>query len=117
MSLATPQSVTINAVATDLDRIYTEKTSSVYASADGAISLKVSHQSNKNRVRRMIRLDQTLVAADVLTSENQYQKAGVYLVIDEPIVGFTDVQLDYLVDALAAWLTPSNIGAVLASRH
>lgn len=117
MSLATPQSVTLNSVATDLHRITEDSTSSLYSKTDGTLQMRVSHQTSKNRVRRMVRLDQTIIAADPLTAVNGYQKAGVYLVVDEPVVGFTDTELDYLVDALVAWLTPTNIGAILASRH
>lgn len=117
MSLATPQSVTINAVATDLHRVEDDKSSSVYQSADGTLSLKVSHQVSKTRVRRMVRLDLTKVAENPLTAVNSYVKGGVYVVIDEPEYGFTDTELDYLVDGLTAWLTTANIAAVLASRH
>lgn len=115
--LDSPQTITINAVATDCNRVIDEKTASTYRSADGTLEFKVSHQESKDRTRRMVRLDQTVVAADPLTAENSYQRAGVYLVIDEPTVGFSDTELDYLVDALVAWLTPANIAAVLASRH
>lgn len=117
MSLATPQSVTINAVATDLHRVSDDKNSSTYKSADDELELIVSHQQSKSRTRRMVRLNQTIIAADPLTAENSYQKAGVYVVIDEPIFGFDDTDLDYLVDGLIGWLTTANIAAVLASRH
>lgn len=117
MSLATPQEVTVNAVATDLNRVSDDKTASIYSNADATLKLKVSHQPGKNRIRRMVRLDQTKIAADPLTALNSYQAAGVYLVVDEPSVGFSDTELDYLVDALILWLTPANIAAVLASRH
>lgn len=117
MSLATPQSVTINAVATDLHRIEDDKTSSLYQSNDATLSLKVSHQTSKGRSRRMVRLDQTSIAADPLTAENSFQRAGVYIVIDEPDYGFTDTQLDHLVNGLKGWLTTANIAALCASRH
>lgn len=117
MSLATPQSVTINAVATNLHRIEEDKTSSLYQSEDGTLALRVSHQTSKGRTRRMIRLDQTVIASDPLTAENSYQKAGVYLVIDEPEYGFTDAQLEDIVDGIKAWLSSANILAVCASRH
>lgn len=117
MSLSSPQSVNINAVATDLHRIEDTASSSLYQSADGTLSLKVSHQVNKGRARRMVRLDQTKIAENPLTAVNTYVKGGVYVVIDEPEFGFTDAELDYLVDGLTAWLTAANIAAVLASRH
>lgn len=117
MSLATPQSVTIDTVATDLHRIEEDKTSSLYQAADGTLALRVSHQQSKNRTRRMVRIDETVVAADPLTAENSYQKAGVYLVIDEPAYGFTNAEIEDIVDGLTTWLTSANILAVLASRH
>lgn len=117
MSLATPQSVTINGVATDLHRIEEDKTSSLYQSNDATLALRVSHQTSKGRSRRMVRLDQTVIAADPLSAENSFQKAGVYVVIDEPEYGFTDTQLGYIVDGVKAWLTAANIAAVCASRH
>lgn len=116
MSFADPQTVTINAVPISCPRVSIGSSDATYRSADGAVQLRISHQTTKGRVRRMVRLDQTIVAADPLTAENAYQKAGVYVVVDEPEVGFTDTQLDYLVDALIAWYTTANIGKVLGSE-
>lgn len=115
--LATPQSITYNAVATDLHRIIDEPSSSTYQSADGNIKLVVSHQTTKSRIRRLVKYERKVVAADPLTAENTYQTASVHVVIDEPQFGFSDVDLDYQVDALVGWLTAANIAAVLASRH
>lgn len=117
MSLSTPQSITFNAVASDLHRISDDKASSIYANADGTMKLTVSHQTTKTRTRRLVKLERTVVAADPLTAENTNQTASVHLVIDEPIFGFDDTNLDYQVDALVAWLSAANIAAVLASRH
>jgi hypothetical protein len=64
----------------------------------------------------MVRLDQTLIAADPLTAVNSSQTAGVYLVVDEPKFGFDDATLDYMVDGLVAWLTPANIAKLLGSE-
>lgn len=115
--LNTPQSITYNAVATDLHRISDDGLASVYKSADGTQTLTVSHQSTKSRTRRLVKYERMVIAADPLTAQNVYQSASVHLVIDEPLFGFSDVDLDYQVDALVAWLTAANIAAVLASRH
>lgn len=115
--LTSPQSVTINSVATDLNRTEPGQTSSVYESADGTLTFKVSHQASGKRMRRMARLDQTVVAADPLTAVNAYQKAGVYIVIDEPEFGFDATDVEYLVEGLKTWLTSANILAMLANRH
>lgn len=116
MSFADPQEVTINAVAQSLPRVSIGSSDAVYRKADGTVQLRISHQESKGRVRRMVRLDQTIIAADPLTSENDYQKAGVYIVCDEPKVGFTDAQLDYLYDALIAYMTTANIAKVLGGE-
>lgn len=115
--LSSPQSLTIDAVATDYHRISDEKAASTYQSANGTLTFRVSHQVSKTRTRRMARLDRTVVAADPLTAENAYQKAGVYLVIDEPLYGFSDAEIEDLVEALKTWLTSANILALCASRH
>lgn len=117
MSLVTPQVVTINAVPADYHRVTTNGNQSVYKTTDGTKSLTVSHQETKTRFRRMARLDIQVVAADPLTAENSYQKASTYLVIDEPIVGFADTDLEDYVQALTAWLSSANILAMLGSRH
>jgi hypothetical protein len=65
----------------------------------------------------MIRVDQRVVAADPLTSVNEYKNLGVYLVIDEPEYGFTDTEIDYVVQALTAWLTTANVTKVCGNEH
>jgi len=114
--LADPQSVTINAVPVSLPRVSVGNAEATYRSADETVQLRVSHQAAKNRKRRMVRLDQTVIAADPLTAENSSQKAGVYLVIDEPAFGFTDAELDYLVDALIAFMSSATIAKVLGGE-
>lgn len=113
---ADPQSITVNAVAKSLPRVNTGDLNSTYKQDVGEYQLRISHQETSKRIRRMIRIDQKVVAADPLTAVNAYQTAGVYLVIDEPVVGFSDAQLGYLVAALSAWATPANVAKVLASE-
>jgi len=113
---ADPQSVTINAVPVSLPRVLIKDSESTYRAADETVQMRISHQDTKGRKRRMVRLDQTVIAADPLTAENASQKAGIYLVVDEPTFGFTDAQLDFLVDALVAWLTSGNIAKLLGGE-
>lgn len=113
---ADPQSVTINAVPVSLPRISTGQAESTYRSADETVQMRISHQESKGRKRHMVRLDKTVIAADPLTAENASQKAGVYIVVDEPLFGFDDTNLDYQVDALVAWLTAGNIAKLLGSE-
>lgn len=113
---ADPQSVTINAVPISLPRVSVGDAEATYRAADETVQMRISHQSSKGRKRRMVRVDQTVIAADPLTAENASQKAGIYLVIDEPSFGFSDTELDYLVDALVAWLTSGNIAKLLGGE-
>jgi predicted Zn-dependent peptidase len=113
---ADPQSVTINSVAVSLPRISSGDQEATYRSADEIVQMRISHQDTKGRKRRMVRLDKTVIAADPLTAENASQKAGIYLVVDEPKFGFADADLDYLVDALIAWLTSGNIAKLLGGE-
>lgn len=113
---ADPQSVTINAVPVSLPRVSIGTNESTYRSADETVQMRISHQASKGRKRRMVRVDKTVIAADPLTAENASQRAGVYLVVDEPAFGFEDADLDYIVDALVAWLTSGNIAKLLGGE-
>lgn len=115
--LATPQTITINAIANTCNKIEDSKSSSVYSTDDGNVKLTVSHQESKSRFRRMARIDKRVIAADPLTAVNAYQKLGVYVVIDEPLNGFADADIAYVVEALKTWLTNANQLAMLAGRH
>lgn len=117
MAMTDPQSVTIDSTPVSLNRIYTEGFKSIYASADEELKLTVSHQESKGRTRRMIRIDKRVVAADPLSSANEYKSLGVYVVIDEPEYGFTDNDIDDVVQGLTAWLTTANVEKVLGNQH
>lgn len=117
MAFADPQSITVNAVPKSLPRISAGESQSVYKTADDEFQMRISHQKTKTRVRRMVRIDQKVVAADPLTAENTYQTAGVYIVVDEPEFGFTDTVLGYLVTALKDWVVAgTNTAKLLGSE-
>lgn len=117
MAFADPQSVTINAVAKTLNRIKSEGYASEYATDDEVFRMKISHQESKNRTRRMVRIDQRVVATDPLTSTSEYKTCGVYLVIDEPEYGFIDGDIDYIVQGLKTWLSTANVLKILSNQH
>lgn len=117
MALTDPQTITVNTVAKTLNRIKTEGMSSEYATDDEVFKMRVSHQDSKGRTRRMVRVDHRVVAADPLSSIQEYKTSGVYLVIDEPEFGFTDAEIDYDVQALKGWLSTANVLKVLANQH
>lgn len=117
MALADPQTITVNTVDKTLNLVTPGSDKSIYSTSDEEFKLTVGHQELKTRTRRLVRIDQRVVAADPLTSVNEYKDLGVYLVIDEPEYGFTDTEIDYVVQALAAWLASATVAKVLSGQH
>jgi hypothetical protein len=117
MALTDPQTITVNSVEQTLNRIKSDGYRSEYADTDEEFKMTVSHAESRDRTRRMIRVDQRVVAADPLTSVNEYKSLGVYVVIDEPEYGFSDTEIDYVVQALTDWLTTANVTKVLGNQH
>lgn len=117
MALADPITLTIDGSGHTLNRVRTEGTRSIYAEAGEAYKLTVSHQESKDRTRRMIRVDNRIVAADPLTAQNEYKGLGVYLVIDEPEYGFTDTAITNIAAGLQALCDATFIGKVLSGQH
>lgn len=117
MAFTDPQTITVNTVAQTLNRVKSDGYPSEYHEVDEEFKMTISHQESKNRTRRMIRVDQRVVAADPLTSVNEYKDLGVYLVIDEPEYGFSDAEIDYVVQALCTWLSTANVTKVCGNEH
>lgn len=111
-----PQSVTIDAVPYSMPRISSDGTKALYCTADEALKMTISHQESKGRTRRMVRLDKRVVAADPLTSVNEYKSVGVYLVVDEPEFGFSDDAIDDIVQGFKTWLSTANVTKILGSE-
>lgn len=117
MALADPQTITVNTVAQVCNRIKSDGYRSEYSTADEAFKFTVSHQESKNRTRRMIRCDKRVIAADPLSSVNEYKTLGVYIVIDEPEYGFTDADIYNVAQGLMAWATETNILKICGNQH
>jgi hypothetical protein len=107
---ADPQSVTVNAVAQSMPRIQVDGTKAIYQKPDQSFRLTISHQASNKRVRSMARIDQRAVVADPLTSVNDYETLGFYIVVDRPEVGFSSTQVDQLVAGLKTWLDSTAVG-------
>lgn len=119
MAFSDPQSLTINSVATSLPRTSFGADKGVFSTADGTVSLAVSHIRGK-RIRHTVRVDASKVAADPFVP-NVNQKVGMsaYVVIDTPINGYTAAEAKQIVDALTAFLTAStgaNVTRVLGGE-
>ncbi len=113
--LADPQSVTVNAVAQSLPAIRREDLASSYRKDDGTYTLTISHQE-KQRNRRVVRIDHRKIAADPLTAENTEYTSAYYLVMDVPPVGYTNTEMKDIALGLTAWLTSANILKVLGGE-
>lgn len=100
---ADPVSVTVNAVAKSLPRVYTVRGPSTFKMTDDEFKLEVSHADVKGRrERHLIRLTQRKIGADpLIPATNLESKASVYLVLDNPVTGFSDTELGYMISALA----------------
>lgn len=115
--LADPQTVTINAVATNLPRTSNGATQNVYTSADGNTSMTTKQNVTASRFRREVRLSQQKIAADPISAVNKQIGVSVYLVVDEPRAGFTDAEIGYLIDAMKNWLSSANYNKVLGGEY
>jgi len=56
------------------------------------------------------------VAANPLTSVNEYKTATVTITINEPEYGFDDTTLDYNVQGLKGWASTANVLKVLTDQ-
>lgn len=108
MAFTDPVSVTLDSTPISLPRVSSDGRSSLYSAADESLKMRISHQESKQRTRRMVRLDQRIIAENPFTSLNEYKTLSCYLVIDEPEIGFNDDQICDLIVALTNFLTAST---------
>lgn len=114
--LSDPQSVTINAVATSLPKVFSGPGTNEYRSADGLVKMTTRQTTTANRFRREVRISQEKVAADPISALNKQIGVSVYMVVDEPRWGFSDTEIGYLITALKAWYDTTNSGKILAGE-
>lgn len=114
---ADPQTVTVNAVAQTLPAISREPMKSTYREDIGEYELVISHQENRSRNRRTVRLNRVKTTSDPFIPANNVEVShSVYLVIDAPLAGFTNTELKDDALGLAAWLTSANVLKVLGGE-
>lgn len=108
MAFADPQSVTISGTPVSLPRTSSGTSSGAFTAADQNTTLILSHSYGKS-ARHMIRLNNQKVASDpLLAGSNVISKLGVYLVVDAPLVGYSQADQKAVVDAFLAYLTAST---------
>lgn len=116
MAFSDPQSVTINGATSSLPRRSgpnqtNNQVNGSFANADDTLKLGIGHQtaSGTQRVRSTVRIDQAKVVTNPIDSSVDQDSAAVYVVIDRPGYGFTVADIQYLVAALAGYLTTANV--------
>lgn len=113
--LADPQTLTIGTTpgAVSLPRIIAGENRSVYRSADSTVSYTLSTLYGA-RARRMARVDLSKISPDVfLPTSNVRVSASAFLVIDQPMTGFTVEELSDLTVALTSALTADSGATIL----
>jgi hypothetical protein len=108
VAFADPQSVTINAVAQSMPRTGTGPSSGTFTKDDAAYQLTVSHDVKK-RARRTLRLSgKKLVADAIVPAQNVQASMSCYIVVDAPLVGYTNAELKLVIDGFLTYLTASS---------
>lgn len=121
MALPDPQTITVNAITSSLPRITDDGNTGTYQSADGNLKMTViSAKTSAGRLRAVVRIDQTIVAADPLTAINQSLSGSVYVTYDFPSLGFTTATKIQLWAGLRAQLEATSnavLTKVLEMQH
>jgi hypothetical protein len=112
---ADPQSVTVNAVAQSLPAISRDAKTSTYRKDDGSYELIISHDE-KNRNRRVVRLNHKKIATDPFTADNVEYTSSFYFVMDVPKYGYTATEMKDMVLGLTGWLISANVLKVLGGE-
>lgn len=110
MAFADPQSITIASVAQSLPRTLPVVGGNTYTKDDGSVKLTISGRFLPERTRVNVRVDVNKIAADPLMSaNNRIYQASVFLVLDKPVVGYTNAEIKDVALALAGWCTSANL--------
>jgi hypothetical protein len=107
MAFADPQSIN-NGTAVSLPRTGFGPNSGTFTSADGTITLTVSHTNGK-RKRSIVRVDYNKIAADpFLAGQNVKVSMSTYVLVDIPSQGYSPSEIVANVAALFTLLTAST---------
>lgn len=113
--LTDPQSVTVNTVAKSMPAVNRGNYASTYRESGGEHTLSVASTFGK-RDRSVVKLTAAKEATDPFTALTVDVSSSVYLVMDRPKFGYSEAEVDYLVQALATWLSSANTLAVLGGE-
>jgi hypothetical protein len=120
MAFADPQSITVSGTTSSLPRTGSGVGTGTFQSNDGSLTMDVRH-SNGKRIRRTAGVTSKKYAADPLTpSQNVPVQASVRIVVDTPVQGFTNADLEALVVGFLANLsagTNANLKKLLGAEN
>jgi hypothetical protein len=114
--LADPLSITIGGVTHSLARIKVGDLKATYSNADQTLILDISHQQSgkgNSRIRTQVKLTQSKVVTDPLTSVTDTETMSESRVVDRPNYGFTKLELESLIGGFNTFFTANtnaNIG-------
>jgi len=102
-----PISLTIATVAKSLQRVSSGDQRGVFKNATEGLKLTISHsETNAKRQRKVVRLDHAKNAVDpLLTGVSRPVSSSITLSVDFPLVGYTTVEMEDYIEALAIWLS------------
>jgi hypothetical protein len=107
MALTDPQTIKIGETESSLPRVNTGSFSSQYESSDGSVVLKLSTQES-GRKRHVVRVDVTKITEDPFSANNVEVSMSCYIVIDRPLVGYTNAEALEVVAGLLSLSTASS---------
>lgn len=120
MALNDPQTITVNAVAVPMARVFEKTAPGTFVSADGTYKLEVLPVTRKTKVRT-VRLRNTKIASDPLvTTTNRRVQDLISLSIIRPLDGFSDAEILDQVTAFFKWFsdgTNANLKKVIAGEN
>jgi hypothetical protein len=94
MAFSDPQSITISGTPYSLPRVSSGQYNGEYSSSDGLVDLLASHSFSKDRIRRVLRVNHSKIAADpFIPAQNREVSMSNYMVFDVPVVGYTNAEV------------------------
>jgi len=110
MAFADPQSITIPpGSALSLPRVSSGENTGKFSSADGLVDLSASHSYNKNRIRRMLRVDHSKITSDpFVPAQNREVSMSTYMVFDVPNQGYSNTEIKNVYLGFKALYTTSS---------
>lgn len=102
--LSNDQTITLNAVARTLKRVAFGDRKGEFEDSTNGLKLLVAHTVGK-RARRVVKLTQDKIVADpYVTGLSKPISLSISTTIDAPLLGFTPVDVEKALKALADWL-------------